>query len=108
MTYVTTKEDANMVMVTGSDAPAWCHATVSQLTSRSATVVATCQHSNEHMVKVVGESKGREKSFHLPEWPGHNQSTSKLLFEALIRAVAKEKKTFSPWGNVTIASKLKV
>lgn len=66
----------------GSDAPDWCHATVSQLTSRLATVAATCQHSNEHMVKVVvGEgdgskttecdnkytisvSKGREKAFH--------------------------------------------
>lgn len=42
-----------------SDAPVWCHATVSQLTSRLATVAATCQHSNEHMVKVlVGEGDG--------------------------------------------------
>lgn len=33
---------------------AWrCHATVSQLTARLATVGASCQHSSEHLVKVL-------------------------------------------------------
>lgn len=41
-----------------SKALAWCHATVSRLTSRLA-VAAMCQHSNEHMLKVVvGEGCG--------------------------------------------------
>lgn len=41
------------------EAFAWCHATVSYLTSGLATVAATCQHSNEHMLKVmVGEGDG--------------------------------------------------
>ncbi len=36
-----------------SEAPVLHHATVSHLTSRLATVAAMCQHSNEHMLKVV-------------------------------------------------------
>lgn len=31
----------------------WCRATVSRLTSRLATVATTCQHSSEHLVKVL-------------------------------------------------------
>lgn len=42
-----------------SETPAWCHATVSHLTLRLATVAAMCQHSNEHMLKVVvGQGDG--------------------------------------------------
>ncbi len=48
-----------VVTVRPSEAPALCHATVSHLTSRLATVAAMCQHSNEHMLKVVaGEGGG--------------------------------------------------
>lgn len=46
-----------------SEVPVWCRATVGHLTSRLAAVAATCQHSNEHMLKVVvvgeGEIVGR-------------------------------------------------
>ena len=40
-----------------SGAPVWCHATVRHLTSGLATVVAMCQHSNEHMLKVGCEGR---------------------------------------------------
>lgn len=61
LTYVTGKEDAGVVAVImrPETPPAWCHATVSQLTSRLATVAATCQHSNEHMVKVLVGDGGK-------------------------------------------------
>lgn len=63
LTYVTEKEDADAVAVImrPETPPARCRATVSQLTSRLATVAATCQHSNEHMVKVLAGDGGKTR-----------------------------------------------
>lgn len=59
LTYERRRQQHGRSNYEASEAPAWCHATVSHLTSRLAPVAATCQHSNEHMLKVVvGEGDG--------------------------------------------------
>lgn len=66
LTYERRRQQHGRSNYEASEAPAWCHATVSHLTSRLAPVAATCQHSNEHMLKVVvGESHPHAVNTHV-------------------------------------------